>query len=373
MNNNVIDVDFELNKADFRLRACFQVPASGVTGIFGPSGSGKTSMLRALAGFEPDTQGHIRVQGQSWLTGSGAASRSLPVSQRRVGMVFQDASLFPHLSVEQNLLYGRKRLTKPSNIIDLSSFYHLLGVTELLARGVSGLSGGERQRVALGRALLAEPVLLLMDEPLSALDMNTRAQLMPFLENLFQQLETPVFYVSHSSEEIARLADNLILLEEGKVTACGDVQQVLGQVDGKLAYSDAAFSVLQGEIEASDLTYLTTVRCSGGQLLQLPRQDAAESYSAESDFSPGNRVRLRIRARDVSVCLQKPVGSSILNILPATISDVAVQPKQGSRIIKLDIGNDILLAMVSEHSMQQLGLHPGLQLFAQIKSAALLS
>lgn len=360
----MIDVDLTLLKPDFRLQAAFSVPARGVTGIFGPSGCGKTSLLRALAGLEPETQGKVVVNGEDWLS-STSSPTPVAVYQRRVGMVFQDASLFPHLTVEQNLLFGRNRIKQTSNLFNLEEFYQLMGVQNLLARKVGKLSGGEKQRIALGRALLAEPVLLLMDEPLSALDQGTRHQLMSFLENIFQQLEIPVFYVSHSSEEIARLADNLVLMEAGNVIEHGPIQTVLSSVDNNLSSSDAAFSVLECHIKGHDLPHLTSVGCSGGEILQIP--------TTEKNTAVGKRVRLRIRARDVSLCLQRPQGSSILNILPAKISDIAKEAKQGSRIIKLDINGDVLLAKVSEYSVQQLNLQLNQQLFAQIKSAALLS
>lgn len=360
----MIDVSLQLLKPDFRLQAAFSLPAKGVTGIFGPSGCGKTSLLRALAGLEPEARGEIAVQGEDWLN-SATSPAATAVHRRRVGMVFQDASLFPHLTVEENLLFGRKRIKQTSGLFNLEEFYELMGVQNLLSRKVGKLSGGEKQRIALGRALLAEPVLLLMDEPLSALDQSTRHQLMSFLENLFQQLEIPVFYVSHSSEEIARLADNLVLMEEGAVVEHGPIQEVLSRVDSKLSSSDAAFSVLECTIKGHDLPHLTSVVCSGGEVLQIP--------TTEKNTAVGKRVRLRIRARDVSLCLQRPQGSSILNILPAKISDIAREAKQGSRIIKLDINGDVLLAKVSEFSVQQLDLQQNQRLFAQIKSAALLS
>lgn len=360
----MIEVNLKLLKPDFRLQAGFSLPAKGVTGIFGPSGCGKTSLLRALAGLEPETQGSIVVQGNAWLNSAHPAS-AIAVNQRRVGMVFQDANLFPHLNVEENLLFGRNRIKQPGDFFDLQEFYELMGVQKLLTRSVEKLSGGEKQRIALGRAILAEPVLLLMDEPLSALDQSTRHQLMSFLENLFQRIEIPVFYVSHSSEEIARLADNLVLMEAGTVIEHGPIQEVLGRVDSKLSSSDAAFSVLECKIKDYTLPHLTSVVCSGGEVLQLPSTDVSAAV--------GQRVRLRIRARDVSLCLQRPQGSSILNILPAKISDIAKRAQQGSRIIKLDMNGDVLLAKVSEYSVQQLNLQPNLQLFAQIKSAALLS
>lgn len=361
----MIQVNVELPGKDFHLKAGFECPAKGITGIFGPSGSGKTTLLRVIAGLETSAHGSIAVKGTRWLDSQSAnPAIAMPVNKRRVGMVFQDASLFPHLNVEQNLLFGRNRLNKPANPFDLDEFYRQLGVADLLKRATAKLSGGEKQRVALGRALLAEPTLLLMDEPLSALDQTTRDQLMLFLEKLFQKIEIPVFYVSHSSEEIARLADHLLLMEEGEVIESGPIQQVLGRVDSHLAASDAAFSMIECRIKNHDLPYLTSIVCSGGETLQIPRLTNAAKVGA--------RVRLRIQARDVSVCLEHPKNSSILNILPATVCDIASESKQGSRIVKLDISGDLLLAKVSEFSVQQLELRPGQQLFAQIKSAALL-
>lgn len=359
----MIEVSVNLPKPDFSLQAEFCLPASGVTGIFGPSGCGKTSLLRALAGLEPETRGKIVVQGADWLN-SAASPHALAVCKRRVGMVFQNASLFPHLTVEQNLHFGRNRAKPAGELFELEEFYHLMGVQDLLARKVGNLSGGEKQRIALGRALLAEPVLLLMDEPLSALDQDTRYQLMSFLENLLQQIDIPVFYVSHSSEEIARLADNLVLMEAGNVLEHGPIQEVLGRVDSSLSSSDAAFSVLECSIKGHELPHLTSVACAGGEILHLPTAERGETV--------GKRVRLRIQARDVSLCLHRPEASSILNILPATITDISTLANQGSRIVKLDMNGDSLLAKVSEYSVQQLGLQPGLQLFAQVKSAALL-
>ena len=356
----MISVDIKLEKQNFSLHAQFQTSGGGVTGIYGPSGSGKTSLLRAIAGLEPDTRGSISVLDTEYLS----STNELAVHQRQIGMVFQDSNLFPHLSVEENLLYGRKRLSNPPKIKELKSFYQLLGVTELLSRGIDGLSGGEQQRIALGRALLAEPRLLLMDEPLSALDQDTRSNLMSFLENLFQQLEIPVLYVSHSSQEIARLADHLIVMEQGEVKASGEIEQVLSQVDSSLAQSDSSFSVIKGRVEASEAKEITLIRSEGGQQLVLP--------GGSHPSVTGKKVRLRIRARDVSLCLERPDKSSILNILPATVIGISSNCVAGSRIIKLDMGSNTLLAKVSDYSVKQLALSEGIELYAQIKSAALL-
>lgn len=372
----MIELDIQLQKADFLLQATFAVPAKGVTGVFGPSGCGKTTLLRAVAGLEPETTGTVSIAGQKWLDwkgrgkgtgtgkGKGKGKHSTAVDKRQVGVVFQNPGLFAHLSVEQNLLYGRKRLKQPSKLIELTEFYRLLGVENLLNRSTQGLSGGEAQRVALGRALLAEPRLLLMDEPLSALDQSSRSQLMSFLENFFQQIDIPVFYISHSTEEVARLADNLVLMKAGRVCDFGSIRDVLASVDGELSSTDAAFSVFEGSVKEKGLACLTTVSCRGGIDLQLPRANTA--------IEPGTRVRLRIRARDVSLCMELPKGSSILNILPARITDITAQAQQGSRLVKLNVGGEQLLSKVSEYSVQQLNLQKGMFVYAQIKSAALL-
>lgn len=357
----MIELDFQLQKPNFQLQASFSVPARGVAAVFGPSGCGKTTLLRAVAGLEERSQGLMEVEGEIWLN----QKYSMPAEQRRVGFVFQTPSLFSHLTVEQNLLYGRKRLKEAPKITELNEFYKKIGVQGLLQRSSQELSGGEAQRVALGRALLSEPQLLLMDEPLSALDQASRYNLMSFLENLFENIEIPVFYVTHSTEEVARLADNLVLMNAGQVSDYGLIKQVLGRLDGGLSRSDVAFSVFQGQIEEQSLPGLTTVRCAGGVTLQLPR--------ADQSLETGQRVRLRIRAKEVSVCLEQPKGSSILNILPATISDISELSYAGSRLIKLEVGEELLLSKVSEHSVKQLDLKKGQLVYAQIKSVALLN
>ena len=360
----MIEADLQLSKSDFKLEANFSVSGRGVTAVFGPSGCGKTTLLRAIAGLEPEATGSLSVNTELWL---GANARR-PVEERRVGVVFQNPSLFPHLTVEENLLYGRKRLSKVTKPIEKNELIASLEIEKLLLRYPAGLSGGEKQRVALGRALLAEPKLLLMDEPLSALDLNSREKLMLLLEKFLQEIDIPVFYVTHSSEEVARLADNLVLLANGVVTDHGSIQDVLGAVDGDLSRSDTAFSVIQGQIATKQLQGLISVDCGLGIVLQLP--DATSMLGIR--YQPGSRVRLRIRARDVSLCLEEPQRSSILNILPAVIAQLAEKPYNGSRVVKLDMAGKQLLSKISEYSVQQLGLKQGQPVFAQIKSAALI-
>lgn len=360
----MIEAALQLSKSDFQLDAKFSVPGRGVTAVFGPSGCGKTTLLRVIAGLEPDTRGSLSVNAQRWLSAQGPKA----VEQRRVGVVFQDPSLFPHLTVEENLLYGRKRLTKESKTIDIQSLISSLDIKRLLPRYPEGLSGGERQRVALGRALLAEPALLLMDEPLSALDQGSREELMSLLEKFLQDIDIPVFYVTHSSEEVARLADNLVLLANGRVTDHGPIQDVLGAVNGELSRSDTAFSVIEGQISSTQLPGLISVDCGTGIVLQVPDSTSMSGIR----YRPGNGVRLRIRARDVSLCLEQPQQSSILNILPAIVAELAAEPYNGSRVVKLDMAGKQLLSKISEYSVQQLTLRAGQSVFAQIKSAALI-
>ncbi|PCI76914.1 MAG: molybdenum ABC transporter ATP-binding protein [SAR86 cluster bacterium] len=360
----MIEAALQLSKSDFKLDACFSVPGRGVTAVFGPSGCGKTTLLRAIAGLEPDTRGSLSVNAEQWLGAQGCRA----VEERRVGVVFQNPSLFPHLTVEENLLYGRRRLRKVTKLIETKELIASLEIEKLLLRYPEGLSGGEKQRVALGRALLAEPKLLLMDEPLSALDQSSREKLMLLLESFLQEIDIPVFYVTHSSEEVARLADNLVLLADGAVTDHGSIQDVLGAVDGELSRSDTAFSVIEGQIATKQLPGLISVDCGTGIVFQVPD---STSMSGKR-YQPGSGVRLRIRARDVSLCLEQPKQSSILNILPAVIAELAAEPYNGSRVVKLDMAGKQLLSKISEYSVQQLELRAGQSVFAQIKSAALI-
>ena len=361
----MIDVDLSLNKAEFSLKAQFQLPGSGVTGIFGQSGGGKTTLLRAIAGLEPGTAGSLSVNGRCWQS----ESIFLPAENRHIGLVFQEPSLFSHLDVRANLLFGssrgkdRKENNKAPQAAVLEHICTTLELGSLLHRDPRSLSGGEQQRVAIGRALMASPVMLMMDEPLSALDHRARRILMPFLEKTFQELEIPVLYVSHSTEEVARLADHLVLMEAGRVTAFGSLSEVLGRVDSPLNEVNEAFSVFNCTVNNHDLPHLTSLIIAGGEVLHIPRVDIQTALP----------VRLRIRARDVSLCLQRPRQSSILNVLPAQIVDISRQICQGSRSIKLNVGGETLLARVSEYSVQLLQLAPGQQVFAQIKSAALMT
>jgi molybdate transport system ATP-binding protein len=352
----MIDIQIELQNASFHLEANFSVAETGVTGIFGPSGSGKTSLLRVIAGLEPQALGLVQIGKAVWQD----ETSYLPIAQRQMGMVFQEPSLFQHLNVAENLRYGMNRTKRTSQSIEFSSMCGLLDLEILLERNPQTLSGGEKQRVAIARALLASPQLLLLDEPLSALDQSARGKLMTYLEKVFQILDIPVFYVSHSSEEIARLADNLILMDSGQVSAFGPIDDVLSRIDNPLIELDEAFSVLECEVKAHDLPHLTTIQSVGGKILHIPEIQRAIT----------SKLRLQIRARDVSLCLTEPSNTSILNIIEAKVAEIS-QVKQGARTIKLDIAGENLMAKVSDYSSTQLNLHSGQEVFAQIKSVAL--
>lgn len=351
-----IEVEVSLQKDSFRLEAVFSAPARGVSVVFGPSGCGKTSLLRCLAGLEPAAKGRVSVSGQSWQDGP----QFMPVHRRRLGMVFQEAALFSHLSVCGNLEFGARR--RGGDLARLPEIAEMLGLRQLLDRKPNSLSGGERQRVALGRALLSGPELLLLDEPLSALDAGARTKLMPFIENALHAYEIPAIYVTHSIDELARLADHVVLMEAGRVVASGSLRDSLTTLESGLTRIEEAFGVLHGQVVGSAVAGLSSVLTSGGRLMLLP----------DTGLPVGTPVRLRIQARDISICLERSEKTSILNILPVVIEAISSPGKSGNITLRLALGEETLLARISAHSCIQLGLQPGQQVFAQVKAAALI-
>ena len=360
-----IQVNLKVRKGEFNLHAEFQVPGAGVTAVFGRSGCGKSTLLRAIAGFEEPLSGSVvSVNGVEW----SGRDHSVPVHQRRVGYVFQDPGLFPHLSVQGNLQYAisRKRPGEDGTA-SLEEIVTLLGLEQLLARRPATLSGGEKQRVAIGRALLGAPALLLMDEPLAALDAHSKDEILPFIDRLCSAARMPVLYVSHSSDEVARLADHLIFMEQGRVLAHGLLSKVLAQMDSPIARSDDAFIVLHcGIAELEAPCHLSILRTVSGDTIYVPRLPRGELRTV---------IRLRVNARDVSLCSQKPVGSSILNILPARVSQLSEADAKGQQMVQLQLADsaEILLARISEYSCQQMKIVPEMEIFCQIKAVALLS
>lgn len=344
---------------DFRLDVEFEVPARGITALFGHSGSGKTSILRCVAGLLRAQTAVIRINEEVWQD----AHTFLPTHRRSLGYVFQEASLFPHLSVRHNLDYGWRRTDKRLRRILFDDVVELLGIKSLLQRTTTGLSGGERQRVAIARALLTSPDLLLMDEPLSALDHAAKQAIMPYLERLHTELAIPSLYVSHDPNEVARLADQMVLLEQGAVVAQGPTASLLTRLDLSPASEEGAASVLEGQVESHDQQYhLTWVAMPSGRIAV-----------SRGDLPVGQRTRVQIRARDVSLSLTAHADTSILNILPATV--LAIHEVNLSQVlVRLELADgQTLLARITRRSAGMLGVQPGLRLFAQVKSVALLA
>lgn len=354
-----IRAHFNLRRKEFRLDATFDAPMRGVTALFGPSGSGKTTLLRCIAGLERAV-GDLRVADETWQ----AQNVFVPAHRRPLAYVFQEASLFQHLSVRANLEYGYRRIAAEQRKVELEQVIEWLGLLNLLDRcDPLQLSGGERQRVAIGRALLVSPKLLLMDEPLSALDSHSKQEIFPYLERLHRELDIPVLYVSHAMEEVARLADNMVLLEQGRVIASGPLWETLARLDLPLAHFDDAGTVIEASVARHDDAYhLTQLEFSGGQLW------------VSKVYQPfGTSVRARVLARDVSIATQVPQGTSINNILNARIEDIH-DDGPDKVIVRMQVGErQPLLSRITRRSRDQLGLRPGLFVCAQVKSVALMS
>lgn len=341
--------------AGFDLDAEFEAPA-GVTALFGHSGSGKTTVVNAVAGLLAPDAGRIELDGTVLF--DRATGRNLPAHRRRIGYVFQDARLFPHLTVRQNLLYGRW-LRGGGGADDLARVVGLLGLEALLPRRPQGLSGGEKSRVAIGRALLSHPRLLLMDEPLASLDEARKLEILPYLERLRDAGGVPILYVSHSMAEVARLATTIVVLEAGRILRVGPAGQVLSDPDAvpSLGLREAG-AILQGVVAAQEEDGLTRLATSAGPVW-LPRVGAA----------PGTALRIRVSAQDVIVSLERPQGISALNILPARI--VALRQGDGPGVlVQMLAGDDLLLARLTRRSAMALALAPGMDVFAVVKSLA---
>jgi len=341
----------------FGLEVDVRLPARGVTAIFGPSGSGKTTLLRLIAGLERADDGYLAVAGEVWQD----ANSFLPTHARPLGFVFQDARLFPHLDVRRNLDYGLRRIPPASRRVALDGVIDLLGIGPLMDRKPDRLSGGERQRVAIARALGVSPRLLLMDEPLAALDQARKQEVLPYLERLHDTLEIPVLYVSHAIGEVARLADHMVVLDGGRVVAQGSTIDLMARANLPLSRDDGEGALIEAGVACHDETYqLTDIVFPGGRLT-LPRQ-AREV---------GQRVRVRVLARDVSLTLAAQTGTSIINILPARVTGITESGPSQS-VVSLDLGGTTILARVTRKSVDALGLKPGLAVHAQIKGVALL-
>ena len=346
---SVLHARLRLPLAGFVLDVELQVPASGVTALFGPSGSGKTTLLRCIAGLARAPDGFVTFEGESWQ--DEARRAFVPPHRRACGYVFQEASLFPHLSVLRNLEYGQNRVPAAERRLAFDQTVELLGVAPLLDRNTEKLSGGERQRVAIARALLASPRLLLMDEPLASLDAARKGEILYYIERLRDELHLPIVYVSHAVDEVVRLADRVVTLAQGKVTAAGSVQETIGRHEGG--------AVIDAVVAEQNLTWgLARLEFPGGEL-----------FTPEIDALPGERVRVRVAARDVALSLTRPADSSFLNVLACSVA--AIGPGDGPSVdIQLDAGGTPLLARITRKSAAALGITLGTRVHALIKAVA---
>jgi molybdate transport system ATP-binding protein len=347
-----VSVSLQHRFAGFDLDAAFEAPTPGVTVLFGPSGSGKSTILACIAGLLSADRGRIAL-GETTLF-DRARNINVAAESRRSAAVFQDARLFPHMSVRNNLLYGHRRSS--GHGLEFDVVIEMLGIAHLQDRRPLTLSGGERQRVALGRALLARPRLLLMDEPLTALDGARKQEILPFLEKVRDISNVPIVYVTHALDEVDRLADTLVLLENGKVLAAGPLHELSSRTDLPLLNDrrDAGV-VLACTVDAQDQGQ-TRLRFDGGTLI-VP-------------FWSGSHARIRVRARDVAIATERPVGLSIRNVLPATVTTITAHDAHEC-FVSLQVGRSFLMARISRAAVAELNLAPGRDVWALIKSVAL--
>jgi molybdate transport system ATP-binding protein len=354
-----IQIQFKIDLPVCTLDVDLQLPGTGITALFGASGAGKTTFLRVVAGLEPARDVYIKVNNDVWQ--DDTCSFFLATYKRKLGYVFQEAHLFPHLNVLQNLQYGMHRMPVITRCLSLDEIIALLGLRNLTMRNPDTLSGGERQRVAIARALATSPRILLMDEPLTALDHDRKAEIMPYLERLHNELEIPMLYVTHALDEVARLADYLIVFEAGKVVANGPTNSLLTRLDLCAAYGESASAIVEASVISHDAQYdLTCVQFSGGTL-QIPQKIAAV----------GAKMRLRIQARDVSLSIALQSDTSNLNSIAATVVALSAE-SVGQLTVRLDLNGTPLLAQITYKSAMNMHLVPGSRIYAHIKSIAIL-
>ncbi len=351
-----VDARLKLERNEFTLDVDLSLPGRGITALFGPSGSGKTTLLRCLAGLERAPGGYLYVTGEIWQDGD----YFLPTHKRRLGYVFQEANLFPHLDIRRNLEYGMRRTG--IRRIDLDNALDLLGINHLLERRPENLSGGERQRVAIARALLVNPGILLMDEPLAALDLARKQEILPYLERLHEELSIPILYVSHSPDEVARLADHLVVMEKGRVVADGPLAETLARLDLPIRLGEDAGVVIDAVIGARDEAWhLVRADFAGGEL-----------WVRDNGMPLGNSVRVRILARDVSLSATHTEHTSILNLMQGTIAEIADDAHPAQSLARVDVGGTPIVSRLTKRSAAALDLFPGRPVWVQIKTVALI-
>ena len=357
MTSDTLSARFHGQLGTFVLNAYFRFPAKGVTALFGPSGCGKSSLLRCFAGLERLPEGAFSIDDEVWQ--SGKVFR--PPHRREVGYVFQQANLFPHLNVRENLAYAEKR-AKSEGKARFDELVGLLGLAHLLKRMPARLSGGERQRVAIARALLSQPKLLLMDEPMSALDIHARQEIFPYLQDLRESLSIPTLYVTHAPEEVARLADHLAVMRDGSIIASGPTAETLARLDLPMAHERRAGMSIDAHITDIDLHW---------QLALAKFKDGA-LWITHTGKQIGDPVRLMVYASDVSIALAEHQNISIINRMPAIVHQIARSDHPSTVIVHLEIGSQLVMARITARSAHLLDLKPGMPVFAQIKSVAII-
>lgn len=353
---DAIQAQFQLAWQGFSLAVDLTLPSKGVTALFGHSGSGKTTLLRCIAGLERPSSGKLCVNGDIWQD----ATHWLPTHKRPIGYVFQEASLFSHLSVMGNLRYGMRR-SYGADSINLEQAIELLGIAHLLERKPNALSGGERQRVGIARALAITPRLLLMDEPLAALDLKRKQEILPYLERLHDELDIPIIYVSHSPDEVARLADHLVVMEDGRVLASGALSDTLARLDLPISLGENAGTILDGIVGEVDARWhMVRVDFAGGHL-----------WVRDQGMDAGRHVRVRVLARDVSLALE-PGHSSIQNALQGEVDALGDDEHPSLALVRIRVGGTFFLARITKRALNMLNITVGSKVWAQIKSGALL-
>ncbi|MFP3977088.1 molybdenum ABC transporter ATP-binding protein [Marinobacter sp. KMM 10035] len=357
MGTSGIQARFACKVGTFELDVDLNLPGSGLTALFGHSGCGKTTLLRCMAGLQA-AEGTMRVNGDEWQN----KTSSRPVHQRPLAYVFQETSLFPHLSVKRNLMYGYKRIPQSDRQISFDQAVEWLGLSRLLGRMPEKLSGGERQRVAIARALLTSPKLLLMDEPLSALDQASKQDIMPYLEALRDNLAIPMLYVSHSTAEVARLADHIVMMNGGRVVAEGPLQQIMARTNQPFGLEDDAGVILDATLsERDEQWHLCRADFEGGHLW----------LRADERLMIGQKIRLQVLARDVSLARSEQTDQSIQNLLPAIVDEVALEVSPGTSIVRLLAGKTPFLSRLTSRAVHALAIEPGQHVWLQIKSVAI--
>nr|WP_315465051.1 molybdenum ABC transporter ATP-binding protein [uncultured Rhodoferax sp.] len=356
-------IALQMHKPGFELDVDVQLPAQGISVLYGPSGSGKTTLLRCIAGLERASRATVHIQGDVWQ--DDAQGVFVPTWQRPLGYVFQEASLFAHLDVAGNLEFARRRAAPPrlgSPLLTTEFAVRTLGLEQLLHRRTTELSGGERQRVAIARALATNPQLLLLDEPLASLDEARRLEVLPWLERLRDELRIPMVYVSHASDEVIRLADTLVVMERGRVQACGPLQEVLASTEPLIRMGGYVSSLVLGQVAGYDSAWhLTLVHLAAGNF-----------WLPDTGLTLGQTVRLRVLARDVSIATRMPTDTSIQNVLPCTVVAVRSDQHPAQALVQLDCSGTPLWARLSRRAVDQLALQPGQAVWAQVKAMAVL-